>query len=105
MVSACERYVIVYNGEVYSHEEMRVDLERAGHRFRGTSDTEVILEGCAEWGVEATARRSAPDVGDERRNYYRITDAGLRVASAEAQRLEALTRAARRGGLLPKVAK
>jgi asparagine synthase (glutamine-hydrolysing) len=57
MVSACERYVIVYNGEVYSHEEMRVDLERAGHRFRGTSDTEVILEGCAEWGVEATARR------------------------------------------------
>lgn len=57
MVSACERYVIVYNGEVYSHEEMRTDLERAGHRFRGTSDTEVILEGCAEWGVEETARR------------------------------------------------
>jgi asparagine synthase (glutamine-hydrolysing) len=57
MVSACERYVIIYNGEVYSHNEMRADLERAGHRFRGTSDTEVILEGCAEWGVEATARR------------------------------------------------
>ncbi len=57
MVSACERYVIVYNGEVYSHDEMRADLERAGHRFRGTSDTEVILAGCAEWGVDATARR------------------------------------------------
>jgi asparagine synthase (glutamine-hydrolysing) len=57
MVSACERYVLIYNGEVYSHDEMRADLERAGHRFRGTSDTEVILEGCAEWGVEATARR------------------------------------------------
>ena len=57
MVSACERYVIVYNGEVYSHNEMRADLERAGHRFRGTSDTEVILAGCAEWGVEATAVR------------------------------------------------
>jgi len=57
MVSACERYSIVYNGEVYSHEEMRADLEGAGHRFRGTSDTEVILAGCAEWGVDATARR------------------------------------------------
>jgi asparagine synthase (glutamine-hydrolysing) len=57
MVSACERYVIVYNGEVYSHEEMRSDLERAGHRFRGTSDTEVILAGCAEWGVDAAAQR------------------------------------------------
>jgi len=57
MVSTCERYVIIYNGEVYSHDEMRADLERGGHRFRGTSDTEVILAGCAEWGVEATARR------------------------------------------------
>jgi asparagine synthase (glutamine-hydrolysing) len=57
MVSACERYSIVYNGEVYSHEEMRADLEHAGHRFRGTSDTEVILAGCVEWGVEETARR------------------------------------------------
>jgi asparagine synthase (glutamine-hydrolysing) len=57
MVSACGRYVIVYNGEVYSHEEMRVDLEHAGRRFRGTSDTEVMLEGCAEWGVERTAER------------------------------------------------
>ena len=41
----------------------------------------------------------------ERRNYYRITDAGLRVAKAEARRLEALTRAARLGGLLKREAK
>ena len=40
--------------------------------------------------------------GDERRNYYRITDKGLRVAKAEARRLQALTRAARIGGLLEK---
>jgi DNA-binding PadR family transcriptional regulator len=55
--------------------------------------------------IEAAARRSAPDAGDERRNYYRITEAGLRVARAEARRLEALTRAARTGGLLARGAK
>ena len=52
--------------------------------------------------IGASARRPAPDADDERRNYYRITDAGLRVARAEARRLEALTRAARVGGLLAK---
>jgi DNA-binding PadR family transcriptional regulator len=55
--------------------------------------------------IEAVARRSSPEAGDERRNYYRITDAGLRVARAEARRLEALTRAARLGGLLAKETK
>jgi DNA-binding PadR family transcriptional regulator len=52
--------------------------------------------------IEAAARRAAPDAGDERRNYYRITRAGRDVAAAEARRLEALMRAARQGGLLPK---
>lgn len=42
--------------------------------------------------------------GDERRNYYRITPFGLRVGRREARRLEALTRAARQGGLLEGVA-
>lgn len=51
--------------------------------------------------IQASARRPS-DAGDERRNYYRITDAGLRVARAEVQRLGALMRAARLGGLLPK---
>jgi DNA-binding PadR family transcriptional regulator len=55
--------------------------------------------------IEAVARRSSPEADDERRNYYRITQAGLRVARAEARRLEALTRAARLGGLLAKETK
>jgi DNA-binding PadR family transcriptional regulator len=50
--------------------------------------------------IEAAARRPAADAGDERRNYYRIRPPGLQVARAEARRLEALTRAARAGGLL-----
>jgi len=52
--------------------------------------------------IEAAARRPAPDRGDERRNCYRITSAGMRIARAEARRLELLMRAARLGGLLPK---
>lgn len=50
--------------------------------------------------IRAAERREAPNAADERRNYYGITPLGLRVARAEAQRLVALTRAARIEGLL-----
>ncbi len=50
--------------------------------------------------IVASGRRQAPDAGDERRHYYRITPLGLRVAKAEAKRFAAITRAARLGGLL-----
>ena len=55
--------------------------------------------------IEASSRRPAADADDERRNYYRITELGRRAATAEARRLEMLTKAARVGGLLPKTAK
>jgi DNA-binding PadR family transcriptional regulator len=55
--------------------------------------------------IEAADARPDPESGDERRIYYRITDVGLRVAKAEARRMDALTRAARSGGLLKKEAK
>jgi asparagine synthase (glutamine-hydrolysing) len=57
MVSASGRFIISYNGEVYNAAELRPELEARGIKFRGHSDTEVILEGCAAWGVEATLRR------------------------------------------------
>ena len=50
--------------------------------------------------IAPSSRRQAADAVDERRNYYRITGQGLKVARAEARRLESLTRAARLGGLL-----
>src|SRR5262245_1874893 len=55
--------------------------------------------------IEAAESRLDPEAGDERRNYYRITPFGLKVAKAEARRLEVLMRAARLGGLLTKEAK
>lgn len=57
MTSADGRFVIVYNGECYNFAELRAELGAAGHSFRGRSDTEVVLEGCAKWGVEPTVRR------------------------------------------------
>jgi len=57
MISANGRYVMVYNGEVYSHQEIRAELEAGGHSFQGHSDTEVILESFAARGVAATLPR------------------------------------------------
>jgi len=45
-----EKYVIVYNGELYNTEELRADLLIKGHKFRGHSDTEVLLHAYAEYG-------------------------------------------------------
>ena len=57
MVSASGRHVLIFNGEIYNFKELRADLEAAGHRFRGDSDTEAMLEGFAAWGIEATVAR------------------------------------------------
>ncbi|MBE6949921.1 MAG: asparagine synthase (glutamine-hydrolyzing) [Ruminococcaceae bacterium] len=45
-----EEYTIVYNGELYNTEELRIELINRGHCFRGHSDTEVLLHGYAQWG-------------------------------------------------------
>jgi asparagine synthase (glutamine-hydrolysing) len=51
------RFTTVFNGEIYNHRDLRRDLEGRGRSFRGTSDTEVILEAAAEWGTEEAIRR------------------------------------------------
>ena len=57
MASACGRFVITYNGEIYNFREVRQLLEQRGHRFRGHSDTEVLLAATTEWGIEQTLPR------------------------------------------------
>ncbi len=58
MVSHCGRYVLAFNGEVYSFPELRQELEADGCVFRGHSDTEVVLEYIARHGLAATLERS-----------------------------------------------
>lgn len=57
MVSSSGRLVLAFNGEIYDHRARRADLQAAGHRFRGGSDTEVLLAAVQEWGLPAALRR------------------------------------------------
>lgn len=57
MVSASDRYVIAYNGEVYNFPEMQKKLEALGATFRGRSDTEVILAAIDQWGLGLTIQK------------------------------------------------
>lgn len=53
MITADERYVLIFNGEVYNFQELRPRLEQRRVQFRSTGDAEVILYALAEWGVKA----------------------------------------------------
>lgn len=50
MTSACGRYTIVFNGEIYNFQDLRAELQASGIALRGSSDTEVILECFAREG-------------------------------------------------------
>lgn len=56
MASACGRWQLVFNGEIYNQHILRRDLERQGHRFRSTSDTEVLLQLLIHNGTAALQR-------------------------------------------------
>ena len=58
MVSASGRTVVTFNGEIYNHRDLRRELQKAGHQFRGHSDTEVLVEAIDRWGVRRTLERA-----------------------------------------------
>jgi len=61
MLSADGRFVLIFNGEIYNHRELRRRFEQdhGPRQWRGTSDTETLLEGIAYWGLEESLRRSS----------------------------------------------
>lgn len=60
MWSFCQRYVIIFNGEIYNHFELRKELEktRAVSSWKGHSDTETLINAISIWGLEKTLKRT-----------------------------------------------
>lgn len=58
MISPSGRYVISFNGEIYNHPTLRVELHNESVNWRGHSDTETLLAGFDAWGIENTIKNS-----------------------------------------------
>jgi len=57
MTSESGRFVVSYNGEIYNYSNLRAELGDRGARFRGQSDTEVLLAAVERWGFEEALKR------------------------------------------------
>lgn len=51
MCNEDESLWLTYNGEIYNFKELRIELEKFGHRFKTNSDSEVIIHSYEQWGV------------------------------------------------------
>ena len=75
---------ITVNGEIYNFRQLRAELEAHGHIFRSRSDSEVVLHGYRQWGIEGLARRldgmyAAVIVDNATRQIYALRDrAGIK---------------------------
>ena len=60
MHSSCGRFVLVFNGEIYNHNDLRAELTTAGSSpaWKGHSDTETLLECFSVWGLDVTIRKT-----------------------------------------------
>jgi DNA-binding PadR family transcriptional regulator len=76
------------------------DAEERGERLDVGTLYRALARMSEQGLISASTRRVADDADDERRNYYKITPRGLRVAQAEARRVTALAKEARMRGLL-----
>jgi DNA-binding PadR family transcriptional regulator len=90
------------DGERHGYSIMREAAERSDGTVRlGPGTLYGTLKRLLESGwVEESDERADPEMGDERRRYYRITELGMATARAEARRLDRVVRAARRKKLI-----
>jgi asparagine synthase (glutamine-hydrolysing) len=106
MLSASSRYVIAFNGEIYNHMDLR--LEMPSIVWRGHSDTETLLGGFETWGIEETLNKTvgmfaialwdtqtrilhlARDRFGEKPLYYGWVGAGAKAAFVFGSELKAL---------------
>ena len=97
-----EILLALVDDERHGYAIMREVNERSGGALRlGPGTLYGALKRLLEGGfVEEGAERADPELGDERRRYYRLTPFGLSVARAEARRLESMVRAARHKKLI-----
>lgn len=104
MISQDKKVIIVFNGEIYNHSNLRSELISRGHLFASSSDTEVILASYKEWGNDCVTKLHgmfafaiydslkstillARDRAGEKPLFYSIKNGQLRFASE----LKALT--------------
>jgi asparagine synthase (glutamine-hydrolysing) len=107
MLNGSGRWVISFNGEIYNFQEIRPQLESTGIQLRGRTDTEVLIEAIALWGIDALQKLDgmfafaafdresgelllARDPFGEKPLYYMELGKGGLVFASELQALEAL---------------
>lgn len=56
MLSSTKKHVLIFNGEIYNFQSIRKELEKLGHSFRTSSDTEVLLASYLEWGTDCVEK-------------------------------------------------
>ena len=59
MISRNSRFVISYNGEIYNFLDIKNELMNNGVTFKGSCDTEVLIEAISYWGIETTLKKVA----------------------------------------------
>lgn len=50
------KIIITFNGEIYNFKELRTELQKAGHSFKSGTDTEVVIKGYQQWGIDVVKK-------------------------------------------------
>ena len=56
MISENKQFAITYNGEIYNFQDLKLELENLGHKFKSRTDTEVILQAYVQWGANSVQK-------------------------------------------------